>query len=83
MRRRGKQRNLEKRKAEEFKENKDPEGEKVIESPKEIMDGYAEENLKVQSSEEVKEVTESLITTDDLDDILLGESIQYATITNQ
>ena len=47
------------------------------------MDGYAEEELKVQSPEEIKEVTESLITTDDLDDILLGESIQYATITNQ
>ena len=82
-RKREKRNSEEKRKAEEFKENKDPEGEKVIESPKEIMDGYAEENLKVQSSEEVKEVTESLITTDDLDDILLGESIQYATITNQ
>ena len=73
----------EKRKAEEYKANKDPEGEKVIESPKEIKGDYAEKILKVGTKEEVKEVTESLITTDDLEDILFGESIQYSTISNQ
>lgn len=71
----------EKRKAEEYKDNRGMDKERVIEAPKEIKNDFAKEELKAESSKDVKEATESLIDTDDLDDILMGEAVMYSAIS--
>ena len=55
--------------------------ERVIEAPKKINNEFAKEELKAETSKEVKEATESLVETDDLDDILMGEAIMYSAIS--
>ena len=71
----------EKRKAEEYKDNRGMDKERVIEAPKKINNEFAKEELKAETSKEVKEATESLVETDDLDDILMGEAIMYSAIS--
>lgn len=60
------------RKAEEYQNNKDITGEPLIDLPKEISvtdDTFATETLGVQQAEDIEEIVESLVESNDIDDM--------------
>ncbi len=58
----------ERKKADEYKNNKDINRDTVVQQPAELNEDFAEEELKASSEEDLEEVIESLIESDDISD---------------